>query len=738
MLELVFGLGVLLLGAGVTLVLPIVLLLRALRTARQIDELRTELASLRASVQRLEQASRQAVAAASPAGEQVEPAGATTRVEPDAPGPEPPPSVEPVAPPALPAPPVQAQDDRLAAAAAAPAESLETRIGSRWLLYIGVLAIVVGASYFLKYAFENEWITETARVLIGAAGGLALAGSGLRFTRRGYVRYGQIVAGGGIAILYLCTYAAFNVYDLIGAPAALVLMASITAATAALADAQRSQGLAIMAVGGGFLTPFMFEAASDPQHALFGFELALVGGTTILALRRGWPALNLLAFAFTVVTISLWADAFYTRAAYLRTEVYLTAFCVLFLVIRRAMRRTSPDAARILLLAPILYHLSSLLILFPHSLALLVYLIAFAAITMIGVGRGSRGWRRPVLWAAVALPFLAWLTDHTTPGWRAAAIATIGAIYLMHLLAQLEVVTRGPGLLPSADVALIHANGLWLFAATYLLVAATNLAMVAPAGGALTALNAALAWAVNRYNRPAALHFVALAAVLGATSVAIEFDGAWVTLIWAAEGCGVLWLGLREERRWLTAGGLLLVLIGAVRVALLLAEPTAAAYVPLLNPRTGTSLAVVGLIYVAAAVRRQLADSRDDAMRTTLVVVANVLTIGVISAEIRDFWTTREAGASGRLAQQASLSIAWAAYAVVLIVAGIRARYPPIRYLAIVVLGATILKVFAVDLSELDRIYRILSIVALGALLLVTSYLYQRYRSRIEAPDEAR
>ena len=73
----------------------------------------------------------------------------------------------------------------------------------------------------------------------------------------------------------------------------------------------------------------------------------------------------------------------------------------------------------------------------------------------------------------------------------------------------------------------------------------------------------------------------------------------------------------------------------------------------------------------------------------------------------------------------------WAAYATALVVAGIRKQYAPIRYLAFAIFGVTIFKVFAVDLSELDRIYRVSSIIALGVTLLVTSYLYHRFRVRL-------
>ena len=65
---------------------------------------------------------------------------------------------------------------------------------------------------------------------------------------------------------------------------------------------------------------------------------------------------------------------------------------------------------------------------------------------------------------------------------------------------------------------------------------------------------------------------------------------------------------------------------------------------------------------------------------------------------------------------------------VVAIVVGLKKRYAPIRYFAMTVFVVTIVKVFAIDLAELDRIYRVLSVIGLGVTLLVTSYFYQRSR----------
>ena len=47
------------------------------------------------------------------------------------------------------------------------------------------------------------------------------------------------------------------------------------------------------------------------------------------------------------------------------------------------------------------------------------------------------------------------------------------------------------------------------------------------------------------------------------------------------------------------------------------------------------------------------------------------------------------------------------------------------------------MKVFAIDLAELDEVYRVFSIVGLGVMLLVTSYLYHRFRGRLAAVQDA-
>src|SRR5438270_9617676 len=71
-------------------------------------------------------------------------------------------------------------------ASAEPDIDLESRIGSHWLNRIGISAVLIGVAYFLKYAFDNNWIGPAGRVTIGLLAGIAVVVWSERFRTRGY------------------------------------------------------------------------------------------------------------------------------------------------------------------------------------------------------------------------------------------------------------------------------------------------------------------------------------------------------------------------------------------------------------------------------------------------------------------------------------------------------------------------------------------------------------------------
>jgi uncharacterized membrane protein len=251
--------------------------------------------------------------------------------------------------------------------------------------------------------------------------------------------------------------------------------------------------------------------------------------------------------------------------------------------------------------------------------------------------------------------------------------------------------------------------------------------------------NGALAARVRGRFASLWIHGAVLAAAFGAIAVARQFDGPAKPVGWAVLASGLLWLGARESSRWLRACGLALLAISIFQLVDLLFTPAPVSQLVLLNPTSLAALFVAAVMFgVARAYRRPTAagvPARE--LRAALIVAANLLVLAVITAEIRAFWAVRASGRTIYLAEQVTISLAWALYAVGLIVVGIRQRYAPVRYLAMAVLAVTIPKVLLLDLAELEQGYRVLSAIGLGVLLLIASFLYQRFRGHLVEQEEA-
>jgi uncharacterized membrane protein len=521
-------------------------------------------------------------------------------------------------------------------------DALETLIGSRWLLYVGVVAIVVGVSYFEKLAIDNHWVNETTRVIQGGIVGLLLVAGGLRFVRTGYRVYGQVLSGCGVAILYVSTYAAFNFYHLVSQPVAFTLMSAVTTLAAWLADRQRSQSLALVAVGGGFATPFLLPATTDAEVALFGYETILIAGTMLLSRRRDWPALNLVSYAFTVLTVGAWAARFYSPSKYIPTELFLTVFCTMFLFILRECRDSQHPSAKaeraILWTGPFWYYFASLAILSEHSSALLIYLVILALVGVVVSARGG-SWMRLAFCLAVIIPMLLWSDAHGGRTWLAAGLAVWAGVYLLNLAGLLEGTLGESHSFAAADIILLHLNGLAAYGGAYLLIEPVRATANAPLAAGLAVINGILGYVTLGRRREEALHFLALAFTLLTIAVALQFEGAWITSAWAAEGAVVIWLGLRERREWLRAGGLVLFAVAIARLIALQFSDPPVGQVLLLNGRAASGTFVIALTYLLTFVHRRIADPARRSTETGIgLVTAKLLLLALATSEIVGYW----------------------------------------------------------------------------------------------------
>lgn len=182
---------------------------------------------------------------------------------------------------------------------------LERFIGENLINKIGILILITGIGFFIKYAIDKDWIGESGRVMIGLLAGSALVGIAHRL-RSGYRPFSSVLAGGGIAVYYFSIAFAFQEYQLIQQPVAFVIMVFITAIAVLLSILYDRVELALLAAIGGFLTPFMVSNGSGNHHVLFSYLLLLNIGLLSLSYYKKWISVHVLSFFATALVYLVW------------------------------------------------------------------------------------------------------------------------------------------------------------------------------------------------------------------------------------------------------------------------------------------------------------------------------------------------------------------------------------------------------------------------------------------------
>ena len=137
------------------------------------------------------------------------------------------------------------------------------------------------------------------------------------------------------------------------------------------------------------------------------------------------------------------------------------------------------------------------------------------------------------------------------------------------------------------------------------------------------------------------------------------------------------------------------------------------------------ALAAVLCVGISAFVVRHFVERAD--LRLVLLGVGSVALVYAASLTIVDV-LQGDASEPSQTAQVA-LSTFWGVVGLVAIVVGLVRDVRELRYAGLALLGLGVAKVFAYDLSELDQLYRVLSFIAVGIVLLVGAYAYQRVRA---------
>jgi uncharacterized membrane protein len=617
-----------------------------------------------------------------------------------------------------------------------PPPSLESRLGAQVFNRIGIIAVLFGAALGLKLAIDNHWIGPVGRILIGLAAGAGIIVWSERFRSKGFSAFSYSMKAVGTGVLYLSLWAAFQLYHLLPAEAALGGMILVTAWNAYMAWAQDAELLAAYALAGGLATPLLLSTGGNHEIFLFTYLLAIDVATVLLVRIKPWQRLLLGAFPATVMYFIGWYSKFFSEPAFAVTTAFVGLFFLVFASVPLEFS-TKEESAR-----P--GHPRSLgrvatEILLPLGNA------AFVSLALYSVLQDSdRHWFLPWLMVILAAVYLliTRLPQEPVPAAMHLSLAVVFLTIAIPLKASGHWITvawlvEGVALLwVAARVASAHA----------IVMAGTSLANPSrllrwlSAGSFVLGLGGLIAMPIwfgsgvvdSIFNRGVATALIGVAAFGGAAWLALRARSgdraAWPAwsqfafIAMAAVDVVAMLLGLRE--------------IGSSRYGV---QP----HTPFLSADFGMALICIAILAGLAYASLRIARSDEKAplwgqLSGGTVIAINLVALLTGVREIEALWPASMSNPDAQLQQALAVSAFLMIYGAILLAIGFWRRTAFIRWQALILLVFTIGKTFLYDMRNLSQGYRVMSFLGLGALLMTISFAYQKDWLALREPQPAR
>lgn len=207
----------------------------------------------------------------------------------------------------------------------------EKFIGENLFNKIGILILIVGIGFFVKYAIDNNWINETARTALGIFVGLSLWGIAYRI-RNSYRNFSSVLAGGGFAVCFVTIAIAFHIYRLFSPAATLAALVVLTAVMISVALRFDRQELAVISIIGGFSAPFIASGNGGSFLFILGYAAILNGAVLAITHFKKWWRLPALAciITYAVCGIGTFTNSFFSDSGWWLAAVvfYFVTFSV--------------------------------------------------------------------------------------------------------------------------------------------------------------------------------------------------------------------------------------------------------------------------------------------------------------------------------------------------------------------------------------------------------------------------
>ena len=644
---------------------------------------------------------------------------------------------------------------------------LELKIGTTVALIVGVITVVVGVAFFLKYVYDNMTFSEEARVCMVAVGGLVAIVIGEVLRRRNYEIVAKGIAAMGFALLYAAVFSGSRVYGLFSSEWAFGLSIVVTAAAMAYAVALDEDLIAFLALLGGYLSPVIISTGQNMPIPLFSYVFVLSAGAMASAMFRRWRAVNWIAMVGTYLLYTAWFEKFYTPDQMQIALFWLGVFGGMYLVlpilnglVKKLIARSEDVTLVVVNSVAVYYYLWRML--YDGSrqdLALASAILGVVHIAMVFVVmwrcrediklQASLG----VLGTAfitAAIPMYFNTLQPTLIGWSieavvltfigiryqslwtkamatlVSAIAAAGLFYHLplHLDENFRLVFNSPfGTWAWVSAAILACHGLWRFIKT----SDEETRLIAQAyyiaGLLLLAIGCGFEWYAHcRWQ-------------IDLRSVGDSDFWLGIVVLFGLLILSSLAKPLSPRGLLAQCFGALMALGGGVWTVLVMTEVYYNGFTIFINVPFMIALALVASILLGAWFVKQDDDCKEGQFKlpAALVLVALVLVWVLLSEQIYQyFWCQNkyvETLDNWRRLSQMYMSIAWAIYAAVLIVLGFVFRAAGIRYLSLLIFAVLLGKI-NLDIWHLGTEYRIATFLTTGFILVGVSLLYQFLKNK--------
>lgn len=536
------------------------------------------------------------------------------------------------------------EDVRLAAASEPGPVAVQTESPAGWETFIGqkafgwvaVVLFLFSATFFLRYAYQNNWIGPLGRVAIGELAGVALIIGGAGYCISGWRRFSSMLMSAGIVVIYLSTYTAFAFYQLLpqshaGSFLALIILESMVAAVLC-----RSTIIGMVAVVGGLMTPLLMQSDHDTYSSFFLYLLTLNLGVVLALCLRRWVAAGTVAFSGTQWLFWMWYQGNYhpekfTWALGFQAGLFALYFAQTLIVAGyHILPASREELARFVLNA-------------------LMAFVAFRTLTIenYSLWIGTAALLAAIIYAIAGRLILDWRpSDHRL------------------LLTSLAVSTGF------------------------------------------------VAWAIP-----------------------VQADVRWVALGWMGMSLALWLFGLRvaSGALRLMAGVLACLAVGRILMfdlPLYVRDP----FLPVFN-REALPPLLVSALMLAGVWKSDRYLTRLRKVERLGIGVAGVVGTSllwlILSLECHGYFVSQSMYGGDvdlwRWRAQLALTVFWTIFAILLLLSGFRFDRSRLRWLAMVLFGVTVIKLFVVDMANVQQIYRIVAFFVLSIVLGLVARAYQRF-----------